>query len=201
MRRLRISALIATAILMATLSGCVLKKRRPPIPQQGQAPTVTAPVPETIPEEAQTSPPPPPPPPAPTEAGKKTKPRHGAKKQPASPPPQTTPPAQAQSQTQQKPGRVVIQEGGGAQPQGTLTASLGAEEATHQRLSTAQLLDTTQNNLRSITRQLSAEEQAMVTQINDYMEQSRKATQESDPVRAHNLALKAHLLSDELVRR
>jgi hypothetical protein len=198
MRALRNSRLIGIAILMVMMSGCVLKKRRAPIPQQGQAPTITAPVPETIPQEAETTPAPtPPPPPEPTEA-KKNKPRHAGKKQP---PPQTAPPAQAQSPPPQKPGRVVIQESGGTQPQGTLTASLGAEEATHQQQSTVQLLDSTQNNLRSLTRQLSAEEQAMVTQIKDYMEQSRKAMQESDPVRARNLALKAHLLSDELVRR
>src|SRR5581483_3507220 len=165
----------------------------------GQAPTITAPVPDSIPQEAETTPPPPPPPPPePTEA-KKSKPRHTGKRQ--QPAPQTAPPAQAQNPNQPKPGRVVIQEGGGSQPQGTLSASLGAEEATHQSQSTVQLLDSTQSNLRSLTRQLTAEEQAMVTQIKDFMEQSRKATQESDPVRAHNLALKAHLLSDELVRR
>jgi len=199
MRGMRNSALISVTIVMVMLSGCVLKKRRPPIPQQGQAPTITAPVPEQIPQEAETTPPPPPPPAAPAEAAKKTKPRHTAKKQPASPQ-QTPPAAQAQGQNQ-KPGRVVIQEGGGSQPEATLSASLGAEEATHQRQTTAQLLDSTQNNLRSLTRQLSAEEQAMVAQIKDYMEQSRKAIQDSDPVRARNLALKAHLLSDELVRR
>ncbi|MBV9608857.1 MAG: hypothetical protein JO187_04815 [Acidobacteria bacterium] len=186
------------SILLATVSGCVLKKRRPPVPQQTQAPTITAPIADSIPEAAETTPPPPPPaPPATEEAGKKTKPRHSAKK--TTPPPQPPPP-QAQSQTQ-KPGRVVIQEGGAQQPEGTLSASLGAEESTHQRQSTAQLLDSTQNNLRSINRQLTAEEQAMVAQIKDYMEQSLKATRDSDPVRARNLALKAHLLSDELVRR
>ena len=41
----------------------------------------------------------------------------------------------------------------------------------------------------------------MVAQIKDYMAQSRKATADSDSVRAHNLALKARLLSDELVKR
>lgn len=40
----------------------------------------------------------------------------------------------------------------------------------------------------------------MVAQIKDYMAQSRKATADADHVRAHNLALKARLLSDELVK-
>ena len=66
---------------------------------------------------------------------------------------------------------------------------------------TEQLLQSAQTNLNSINRPLSPEEQAMVAQIKDYMAQSRKATADSDSVRAHNLALKARLLSDELVKR
>ncbi|HYY69629.1 MAG TPA: hypothetical protein VE734_07845, partial [Terriglobales bacterium] len=58
----------------------------------------------------------------------------------------------------------------------------------------------TQANLNSINRSLSSDEQAMVAQIKDYMAQSRKASADSDSVRAHNLALKARLLSDELVK-
>jgi hypothetical protein len=54
--------------------------------------------------------------------------------------------------------------------------------------------------LNGINRPLSPEEQAMVAQIKDYMTQAHKATDDSDTVRAHNLALKAYLLSDELVK-
>jgi hypothetical protein len=55
--------------------------------------------------------------------------------------------------------------------------------------------------LKSITRTLDADEQATVAQIRNFMTQSRTAITDNDLVRAHNLALKAHLLSDELVKR
>jgi hypothetical protein len=70
----------------------------------------------------------------------------------------------------------------------------------HQRESTAQLLQSTEDNLRNLTRQLSADERGVVDQIRNFMAQSRAATTDGDMVRAHNLALKAHLLSDELAR-
>lgn len=40
----------------------------------------------------------------------------------------------------------------------------------------------------------------MLNQIRDYMNQSRQAIAENDLDRAHNLAMKAHLLCDELVK-
>ena len=78
---------------------------------------------------------------------------------------------------------------------------MGHDEASHRRQTTAQLLDSTDANLRGLNRTLTADEKAMVAQIKDYEEQSRAATAQNDLVRAHNLALKAHLLSDELVKR
>jgi hypothetical protein len=40
----------------------------------------------------------------------------------------------------------------------------------------------------------------MVSQIKQFMEQSKTAADAGDLDRAHNLALKAHLLSDELLK-
>jgi hypothetical protein len=40
----------------------------------------------------------------------------------------------------------------------------------------------------------------MVSQIKQFMEQSKAAVAAGDLERGHNLALKAHLLSDELVK-
>ena len=45
------------------------------------------------------------------------------------------------------------------------------------------------------------DQQAIIAQIRNFLAQARQAQTDNDPVRAHNLALKAHLLSDELVRR
>ena len=41
----------------------------------------------------------------------------------------------------------------------------------------------------------------MVTQIKSYIAQSRKATSDGDFERAYNLAMKAHLLADALVKK
>jgi hypothetical protein len=67
--------------------------------------------------------------------------------------------------------------------------------------STDQLLQGAEKNLNGITRTLSKDEEAMRTQIREFIKQSRTATTENDPARAHTLAVKARLLSDELVKQ
>lgn len=121
---------------------------------------------------------------------------------PAAPaPPETTTTAAANPPP--RPERIVVADGGTNAPptSGQLSAGIGHDDASHHRQTTAQLLDSTESNLNNLKRMLTADEQAMVAQIRQFVEQSRKATAEQDLVRAHNLALKAHLLSDELVKR
>jgi hypothetical protein len=71
----------------------------------------------------------------------------------------------------------------------------------HDQATTEQLLQNTESGLTTIKRQLSQDEEAMVTQIKDFVGQSRQAIKENDLARAHNLALKAHLLCDDLIKR
>jgi len=106
-----------------------------------------------------------------------------AQPQPAAPPP-------AQS------SRLIIQEGSAPNSQGQALE----DSSSQNRQTTEQLLKDTETNLNKINRPLSPDEQAMVAQIKEYMKQSREATNSSDAVRARNLALKARLLSDELVK-
>ncbi len=192
---------------MLSLSGCPFKKQQPPVPQQGQAPTVQpepAPAPEPTPAEPQPAPPAPEPPPEKTEtSAEKPKPKKPSPKKPAA--------TQGQPQNQAaatptpappKTSKLIIQEGSAPDSPGQLAAGVGLDDSSsHAKQTTEQLLQSAQANLNSINRPLSPEEQAMVAQIKDYMAQSRKATADSDTVRAHNLALKAHLLSDELVKQ
>jgi hypothetical protein len=99
------------------------------------------------------------------------------------------------------PGRIVIKESTPAAPPTIQIApAMTHDEAGHSQATTGQLLDSTDANLRQITRQLSASEQSMLAQCKDYETQSREAVKNGDMERAHNLALKAHLLSDELVK-
>jgi hypothetical protein len=84
---------------------------------------------------------------------------------------------------------------------GAISPTMAHSDEVHHRLTTAQLIQSTEDNLKNLVRGLSDDDKAVVEQIKNYLAQSRTATSENDLVRAHNLALKAHLLSDELVRR
>jgi hypothetical protein len=71
----------------------------------------------------------------------------------------------------------------------------------HDPSSTEQLLQNVESNLSAIKRQLTKDEETTLAQIKEFISLSHKATTENDPVRAHNLAVKARLLSDELLKQ
>lgn len=100
------------------------------------------------------------------------------------------------------PSKTVVPEGGTTEPSIQLIGgNKGAEQSSHQRSTTDQLLGATEDNLKKVAgRQLSSSQQEMVNQIQQFMQQSKAAVTEGDMERGHNLALKAHLLSDELVK-
>jgi len=99
------------------------------------------------------------------------------------------------------PPRVIISEATPPEMPGELSAGLAADQQAYNKQTTAQLLEGTEANLKSIQRTLTATEQEMVAHIRNYMAEARAATADGDAVRAHNLALKARLLSNELVAR
>ncbi len=70
------------------------------------------------------------------------------------------------------------------------------------RTTNADSADTgTEENLKKVAgRPLSPSQQEMVSQIKLFMDQSKTAISAGDVERGRNLALKAHLLSDELVK-
>jgi outer membrane biosynthesis protein TonB len=198
---MRIARATFAGVLLASvlvLGGC--KKKKPAVPPpQAEAPTITKPAPETQP----TVPPPsepnrpepeatqPAPEPAPAPAPKPKPKRHTAKKTPEKP---------AEKPAEKQPSKTVVPEGGTQPATPQLSASMSHDQVIHQKLNTNQLLEATDYNLKSVTRALSADEQAMVQHIRSYMQQARDATKDGDTERAYNLALKAHLLSDELVK-
>lgn len=76
---------------------------------------------------------------------------------------------------------------------------MSEEQAQHSRETTAQLLATTDANVQSVAgRQLTPAQQSLLDQIHTYSKQSKEASGAGDLPRAHTLAYKAHLLSDEL---
>lgn len=180
MRRSWTYAVLALTLL-AGLSGC--KKKKPVLPPpQTQAPDISR-----LPQLEQPEPLPPPEPSATTTVPPKPAPRPAPKKKVARKP---APPRPEKKLPPVKP-----------EPSGQLSAGLTPGETSSQRRSTAQLLDATDANLRSLRRSLSGDEQSMVQQIRAYMNQSRTAQSDGDTDRAYNLALKANLLSQELVKR
>jgi hypothetical protein len=101
-----------------------------------------------------------------------------------------------------KPRRRVVKDGGADETEVQISEGLPNDLAAHQRASTNTLLSSTEDNLKTISnRHLTADQQGTVEQIRLYMQQSRDAIQKSDVDRAHTLALKAHLLSDSLVKQ
>ena len=99
-------------------------------------------------------------------------------------------------------GKVVVRNGGAKDDSGQLAPAMTQEQELHSRENTAQLLATTDSNLKAIAgRQLSDSQQGMLNQIHTYVRQSRVASDAGDLPRAHTLAFKAHLLSDELTSK
>jgi hypothetical protein len=94
------------------------------------------------------------------------------------------------------PPKTVVRNGGTAEP----TVDLSPGRNPHEIESTHQLLAISDANLKKISgRQLNANQQDTVKQIKSYMEQAKAAANDGDVERAHNLAVKANLLSAELV--
>ena len=81
-----------------------------------------------------------------------------------------------------------------------LSPGLSPQQSSRQIESTKRLLAASDANLKKISgRQLSANQQDTVKQIKSYMDQANTAKNDRDFQRAYNLAVKANLLSAELV--
>jgi hypothetical protein len=99
------------------------------------------------------------------------------------------------------PRKKVVRNGSTADPVVQLAPSVTDQQASQQRQSTAQLLAATEANLNKISsRQLNSSQQDMVNQIRNYVQQAKAAEAAGDLQRARNLAFKAQLLSDEVLR-
>ena len=195
---------LLAVFLLALVSGCARKK--PVLVMPTQPPPPAAPSPAATPplqaqqQPPQTEPQPSPTPqetPAPTETAQKArnKPRHAGGKKPS---PQVPAGEKNATETARNTRPRVIENKN--IPASTAPPAPDPKIAQEQA-STEQLLQNTETALSGIKRQLSHNEQTMVAQIKDFIVQSRDASKKNDLLRAHNLAWKAHLLSDELVKR
>lgn len=197
------TGLIFASWAMLLIFGC--HKKKPPIPTQEPPPEISTSKPQeqqptttTTQQPAQN--------PTPTETTTNNPPEKPTPKRPkrpaTQPPKKSAPepekPTEVAKNTPPPPPRVVIQEGG-SNADGSGKVS-GTSDNSISQATTQQLIDVAEANLRSIKRQLSSEEQTHVAEIRDYIKQSKDATKDGDLARAHNLASKARLLSDDLVK-
>jgi hypothetical protein len=114
---------------------------------------------------------------------------------------QSAAPSSANAKTPCPPAKVVVKNGGSDEPTIELTRGTSEQQASQQRYTTEQLRTATEENLKKLAgRQLTASQQEMVTQIKQFMEQAKSAVADEDLERGHSLAMKAHLLSEELLK-
>jgi hypothetical protein len=100
-----------------------------------------------------------------------------------------------------QPRKIVVREGGAIEPSAQIVPGLAPQEADQQRQHAVELLASTEENLKRLSgRTLDSRQQETVAQIHNYTGGARSALREGDTQRAHTLALKAHLLADDLVK-
>jgi hypothetical protein len=193
-------------VVLALVSGLMLspacKKKKPQLPTQAQAPvpTITTPLPDTISEAA-----PPPPPPSPPKEPAATPPSK-PKSQPHHRRKPSQPNQNASSNATGNNSAVAAAHpppnpATGASSDIAINAEVSDARVTQQQQTTAQLLDAAEKNLKTLPATLGKDEDAMVAQVKTYISQSHAATADKDFERAYNLALKARLLSDALLKK
>ena len=187
----------ALVLSLSLLLGVACKKKKPQLPPQAQAPTVAVQVPDEI---SETTPPPPPPPKQEESVVEPPKPPH--RKKPA-PPPASSPDASTHANTAGNATMAAahspVNPAEGA-PDTAITADVSSQQMSQQKQTTAELLAAAEKNLKSVNGKLNHDEQAIVSQIKTYILQSKQATSQNAFERAYNLATKARLLSDALVK-
>jgi hypothetical protein len=90
-----------------------------------------------------------------------------------------------------------VHNGGSSEP----SIQLVGGDNPHQSDTAVQLLGETEANLKKIyAGQLTSSQQETVSQIHQFMDQSKTAVAAGDAERARTLALKAQMLSEELIK-
>jgi hypothetical protein len=99
------------------------------------------------------------------------------------------------------PPKIVVRNGGTSEGAVQLSGGSSAGKESPRRAGTEKLLGSTEEDLKRIeVLALNSSQQETVKQIHHYMAQSKSALAAGDLDLAHNLAMKAHLLADELLQ-
>ncbi|HYV75608.1 MAG TPA: hypothetical protein VFB24_15240 [Candidatus Binatia bacterium] len=203
MKSVRKFVAVGSLVLLLVLQGCG-KKENTGLPRQTQAPTVSVVLPNEIPltegeEPERPTPPVAEPPPTPQPAN--TKPRKPPKNSGTAK--KSNPPATAPSSNQSAQNTQTIANARPKNPADTaaIAAAIPNYQVTQQKEETTRMVDATENALKGLTRSLNDNEKAMKTQVQSYLQQSRKATTDGDFERAYLLAKKAQVLAEALLKK
>lgn len=169
-------------------------------PTRANAPTIQMPLPDAIPVPEEPAPvvlTHEPPAPAPPALPPKPHRRSNSKKVTAA-----TTPANSQNAAGGATTAVAANHPPEPPPDTAIAAELTTERVIKDKQTTAELLDSAEKALNSLDEHsLTDDQKAIVSQIRSYIGQSKKATTDGDLERALNLANKAHLLSDALLKK
>ena len=98
------------------------------------------------------------------------------------------------------PQKIVVKEGGTSETPTQVTPKIEPDKANYERQSTTGLIAAAEANLERLKDyRLSRDQKATVEQIRLFVKQAREANAAADFGRAHTLALKARVLSDDLL--
>jgi hypothetical protein len=98
------------------------------------------------------------------------------------------------------PRKVVVKEGGASETPTQVAPKVEPGKANYERVATSILIADTDKNLERLKDfRLTKDQKATVEQIRLFLQQARDAFKQSDFQRAHALAMKARLLSDDLL--
>ncbi|HZQ23534.1 MAG TPA: hypothetical protein VFA89_12135 [Terriglobales bacterium] len=111
------------------------------------------------------------------------------------------PPSLSVGKQSANPKKKVVREGGTADANPQLSRSISDAQAAHERQVTEEMIGAGEANLQKLSgRQLDTNRRETAEQARVFLQQARRAMQGGDLQRAHNLALKARLLSDDLIQ-
>jgi hypothetical protein len=202
------TVLLFLASAMVVISGCSQKKPVLVVPRERPIAGVPTPAPTPQAQESSASPTPQPTPEATPSVPEQAQAMPAKKKHrigKPSPSVKANPDVVAQANPNPNPKKSEVPpEAKNAEPKATpglIAPAISAVDAVRDQTAAEQLLRNTETNLTSIgKRQLSSDEDAVVSQIKNFITQSRQALKDNDPARARNLALKANLLSNDLTK-
>jgi hypothetical protein len=198
------TVLLSLASILVVFCGCSQKKPVLVVPRE--RPISGAPTPTPTPEAQQSSvPSTPEPTPEPTpsvaDQAQSTPPKKTHHINKPSPSVKSTGDVSTQGNTKKTDSTTEAKNTPEPTPPGLIAPTISANDATRDRNSAEQLLQSTETNLNNLgKRQLSTDEESAVSQIRNFVAQSRQALKDNDPARARNLALKANVLSNDLTR-